>query len=119
MSKKRATNFFSGFLKKRSDSIEELFVMSSNSTIIPDTLYHYYEKAKGPFANLSDLPIENTGQILDQIRLEGKVFASKRNSEYLRVRRELEDKIRRMFIEKVASPYVKGPIILCWGHVAS
>lgn len=33
-------------------------------------LYHYYEKATGPFKSISDLPDEKAEQILKNIRTE-------------------------------------------------
>jgi len=57
-------------------------------------LYHYYEAKVGAFISLSDLPLEETEKILDQIRAEGVAFASRRSKDYMRVRRELEEKAR-------------------------
>ena len=67
-------------------------------------LYHYYEASRGPFHNLSDLPLAEAERIQDQIRQEGRIFASQRSTDYLTIRRELEQRVRRLFIEKGGKP---------------
>ncbi|TBL67462.1 hypothetical protein [Paenibacillus thalictri] len=67
-------------------------------------LYHYYEAKNGPFNNLSALSNDEAQKVIDHIRLEGKVFASKRSEDYLIVRRELEEKVRDYFIRKGGKP---------------
>ena len=66
--------------------------------------YHYYEKAKGPFVNLSDLDAENAVKVMDDIRKQGEIFASKRDDSYLARRRELEQIARGIFIKKGGKP---------------
>lgn len=63
-------------------------------------LYHYFEKEKGPFVNLSELPLDEAQKIQDNLQNEGKVFAARRNPQYLSRRRYLEQLTRKMFIEK-------------------
>ena len=79
------------------------------------TLYHYYEFKIGPFVNLSDLSIEEAEKIQSGIRREGAVFASKRSSDYLVDRRELEDKIRNLFIYKGGKPLRERPHYMTLG----
>ena len=67
-------------------------------------LYHYYEAKIGAFISLSDLPLDEAEKILDHIRAEGVVFASRRSKEYMSIRRQLEEKARKMFIEKGGRP---------------
>ncbi len=71
---------------------------------VPDFLSHYYEAARGPFQNLSDLPLEEAEKVMQQIRTSAVGFASKRAADYLQVRRELEERVRRLFIEKGGVP---------------
>jgi hypothetical protein len=78
-------------------------------------LYHYYEQARGPFRNLSDLPLAEAERILDDIRLEGRVFASRRTRDYLTVRRGLEERVRALFIAKGGSPRRTRPHYLIVG----
>ena len=77
--------------------------------MMPDYLSHYYEAAEGPFRNLSHLPMDEAETILNAIRQEGTRFASKRNSDYLRIRRELERCVRQLFIEKGGQPLLQRP----------
>jgi hypothetical protein len=73
-------------------------------TLVPSFLSHYYEKASGPFRNLSDLPHEQAEQVMTSIRAAGTLFASKRSADYLIVRDELEARVRRLFVEKGGQP---------------
>lgn len=68
--------------------------------MIPAFVTHYYEAPRGPLLNLSDLPFQEAAEILTRIRQEGKTFASKRATDYLRIRRELEERVRQLFIAK-------------------
>ena len=72
-------------------------------------LYHYYEKDKGPFLNLSTLDMAEAESILDGIRKEGNVFAAQRQKGYLKRRRELEAKAREIFISKGGKPVSQAP----------
>jgi hypothetical protein len=71
--------------------------------------YHYFEKEKGPFRNLSKLPIEEANSISNQIRIEGKSFASQRKDDYLFIRRDLERQAREQFISKGGKPINSFP----------
>jgi hypothetical protein len=84
--------------------------------ILPNFLSHYYEASDGPFRNLSDLPLTEAEQILQQIRLgSSRRFASQRRSDYLPIRRDLEGKVRRLFIEKGGCPARERPHYLVLG----
>ncbi len=72
--------------------------------VCPEYIVHYYEASQGPFKSLSDLGFQEAELILQQIRQEGLVFASQRNQDYLTIRRSLEERIRRLFIEKHGQP---------------
>jgi hypothetical protein len=82
---------------------------------IPDFLSHYYERADGPFSNLSMLPPEQAEQILEGIRRNGNRFASQRASDYLKKRLELETKIRQRFEEKGGKPKLARPHYMILG----
>jgi len=70
----------------------------------PEFIVHYYEACQGPFRSLSDLSLEEAEAILQRIRQDGIVFASKRGMDYLEIRKSLETQIRRLFIEKDGQP---------------
>lgn len=72
-------------------------------------LYHYYEKDRGPFLNLSDLDIPQAQKILDRIKQENKVMAIHRYKGYLERRKELEQMAREIFISKGGKPVRKSP----------
>lgn len=80
-----------------------------------DKLYHYYEFRIGPFVNLSDLSIEEAEKVQSGIKREGAVFAGKRGSDYLIVRRALEDRVRCLFISKGGRPARERPHYMTLG----
>ncbi|WP_230986722.1 hypothetical protein [Cohnella fermenti] len=61
-------------------------------------MYHYYDKNIGPFKNLPKLSIEAAEEVSNQIKADGKTFASQRSNDYMDVRRELESKVRTLII---------------------
>jgi hypothetical protein len=67
-------------------------------------IVHHYEANQGSFRSLSDLSLEEAESILQRIRREGIVFASKRNMDYLGIRESLEEQMRQLFIEKDGHP---------------
>ena len=82
----------------------------------PDYLSHYYEASDGPFQNLSDLPLAEAEGILDEIRRSGgDRFASQRKADYLSVRRNLEEQVRKLFIAKGGRPRRERPHYLILG----
>ena len=80
-----------------------------------DRLHHYYEYRIGPFVNLSDLPMEEAEKIQSEIKKKGAVFASKRDGNYLKVRSELEDKVRYLFVQKGGKPVREKPHYMTLG----
>jgi hypothetical protein len=84
--------------------------------VVPTNCYHYYEQEVGPFASLSQLPMEDAERILGQIRAEGTRFASKRAIDYVRVRTELEQLARGLFIDKGGKPKTSVPYYLTLGR---
>lgn len=83
--------------------------------MLPTDLYHYYDCSRGPFRNLSDLPLAEAEAILDAIRTRGDGFASKRQADYLTIRRGLEDFVRARFVEKGGQPKRERPHYLILG----
>lgn len=82
---------------------------------IPQHLYHYYEATVGPFVNLSDLPQAEAEIILEGIRRRKLIFAGERSSEYLTIRRALEEKVRAAFIRKGGEPTRRRPHYMTLG----
>jgi hypothetical protein len=76
---------------------------------LPDFLSHYYEASAGPCRSLSDLPFDAAEAIQERIRSEGNRFASQRAADYLAVRRELEERIRALFVAKGGQPWRARP----------
>lgn len=61
-------------------------------------MYHYFDKDIGPFKNLSELSYSEAAQVVERIRQDGSMFASRRSNDYMQIRRELEAKARDQFI---------------------
>jgi hypothetical protein len=85
---------------------------------IPNFLAHYYDAVTGPFVNLSDLPAEEAEIILERIRREGQIFASRRALDYLAIRRELEGRVRHLFELKGGQPVRQRPHYIVLGACA-
>lgn len=83
--------------------------------ILPDTLYHYYERTRGPFRNLSDLPEAEAKAVLDRLRRQRDGFASQRSADYLHIRRTLEDRVRARFIALGGQPKRERPHYMTLG----
>lgn len=79
-------------------------------------LYHYYDESTGPFHNLSDLPLHEAEQVLNELRQQNIGFASKRSQDYLSIRRELEAKARNLFIAKGGQPSRAYPHYMTLGE---
>lgn len=75
----------------------------------PKFLSHYYEADDGPFRSLTDLPEAQAEAVLQKIRRTGDRFASQRQEDYLSIRRELEERVRGLFIEKGGQPLRMRP----------
>ena len=86
--------------------------------MLPEYLCHYFEKAVGPLVSLSDLPAEKAEALQERLRREGKVFASRRQAEYLGIRRGLERQIRELFIGKGGQPQRERPHYFILGECA-
>ncbi|WP_449621092.1 hypothetical protein [Robertmurraya sp. Marseille-Q9965] len=72
-------------------------------------LYHYYERDSGPFKNLSELVRADAENIMKKLQLENRTFAAKRPPDYLKIRKELEGKMRELFILKGGEPRTVFP----------
>ena len=84
-------------------------------TPLPDFLTHYYEASCGPFRSLTHLSVEEAEALQQRIREEGNRFASRRAADYLTIRRELETRIRELFIAKGGQPRRERPHYLILG----
>ena len=64
-------------------------------------LYHYFDKAVGPFISLSDIPIEEAKAIMDKIKQArpGTLHAG-RHPEYMERRHRNENKLKTLFMQK-------------------
>jgi hypothetical protein len=87
----------------------------TDTPILPVFLSHYYEAQEGPFRSLTDLPQDEAEVVLQQIRQAANRFASRRAADYLPIRRELEDRIRQMLIDKGGRPVRARPHYLILG----
>jgi hypothetical protein len=71
-------------------------------------LYHYFDKSKGPFKNLSALSVEDGIKIQNEKKKKKMgahaFFASQRNDGYIERRKELEKIALEIFIQKDGKP---------------
>ncbi|WP_079909034.1 hypothetical protein [Paenibacillus sp. 32352] len=78
-------------------------------------LYHYYEADRGAFRNLSSLSDEEANKVMNDLKRDPALFASRRSDSYLAVRRELEHKARELFIAKGGKPLNRYPHYMTLG----
>ncbi len=76
---------------------------------------HYFEALRGPFKTLSDLPKEEADRLQDELRQDAALFASKRDESYLRTRRDLEQRVRDLFIQRGGRPSRNTPFTMVLG----
>jgi hypothetical protein len=86
-----------------------------NPMSVPDFLSHYYEAANGPFRSLTRLPLGEDERLLDEIRRAGSVFAGQRAPDYLAIRRELEARVRALFVARGGQPVLRQPHYMILG----
>ncbi|WP_440117917.1 hypothetical protein [Paenibacillus sp. QZ-Y1] len=80
--------------------------------------YHYFEKSLGPFLNLSSLSEYEAEAVSQQIRQEGRNFASQRSADYMTIRRTLEQKAYEQYIAKGGKPTNRYPHYMTLGACA-
>ncbi|PZT53464.1 hypothetical protein [Paenibacillus silvae] len=78
--------------------------------------YHYFEKRRGPFRNLSSLTVAEAEAVSQQIRQQGRIFASQRSSDYMIIRRELEQLAYDKFTAKGGRPLQTYPQYMTLGR---
>lgn len=76
---------------------------------VPDFLTHYFDAARGPLRSLTALSAQDADRIQAQICAEAECFASQRSPDYLAIRREIEARIRELFIVKGGQPERSTP----------
>jgi len=80
-------------------------------------LYHYFEKEKGPFITLSDLPDDEAVKIHKSLEINENNF-SKRNfdGKYIQNRRIIENWLYGAFMKKDGKPERKNPHYMILGE---
>jgi len=79
------------------------------------SLFHYFDTEIGPFKNLSKLTLEHAEELSKQLKQDDMKFASQRSSDYIIIRRELEQLARSQFIMKGGRPKNPFPHYLTLG----
>ena len=80
-------------------------------------LYHYYDKAIGPFKNLSDLSIKDANRVLQEIAsTKPGVQCAKRNSNYMQARIYYENILRTEFQKKGGLIFRQSPHYMVVEH---
>lgn len=79
-------------------------------------LYHYYEAERGPFRNLSGLNRTDAKRVMEELKKDAALFASRRPDDYMDTRREMEARARAMFIQKGGKPILSYPHYMTVGE---
>ncbi|HHW10841.1 MAG TPA: GNAT family N-acetyltransferase [Firmicutes bacterium] len=82
-------------------------------------LYHYFERGREPFQNISAIPIEEAKAVLRHLRQMNPAFADLKDdltiAWFLRRRKELEELARNLFRQKGGRPLLAVPHYLSFG----
>jgi hypothetical protein len=83
-----------------------------------ETLAHLYKRGTTPFRSISALSDVEAIDIMRALYQEGSVFWErfKAPAEYLHLRRQVEEWVRREFIAKGGQPRTDYPIYMVWGR---
>ena len=80
-------------------------------------LYHYYDKAIGPFVNLSDIPVDEAKMVLETIKKDRPhVQSANRQPTYVEDRHYYEEILRTEFTKKGGIIYRKVPHYMVIEH---
>lgn len=81
------------------------------------SLYHYYDKAIGPFVNLSDIPMDEAMDIIHQIKRDRpNVQCAQRDAHYMFRRHMYEDILKKEFLKKGGKIERSAPHYMVVGH---
>ena len=67
-------------------------------------LYHYFEKERGPFLTVSDLPYDNAVKVFEEFKTTNSNMVPPHIEWFLTRRKELENTVRDLFIKKGGKP---------------
>jgi hypothetical protein len=83
-----------------------------------DNLFHLYKRGTAPFRTLSALSERDAIDVMQSLFIEGAVIWErfKQPEEYLRLRKQVEEWLRREFIAKGGQPRADYPIYMVWGR---
>lgn len=82
-------------------------------------LYHYYEKSKGPFLSISDLPHDDAINKLKEIRKRNPNLVNPHMEWFLSRRHEMEQTVRDLFCKKGGKPVRMHPFYMTVGEIHS
>lgn len=74
---------------------------------LPDFLTHYYRET--PFRSLTHLTDEEAAVVVDGLDCSSAADFRLTQPQYLRLRREVESKMRRLFVDKGGRPELEAP----------
>lgn len=81
--------------------------------MLPDRLYHYYEKSRGPFLSISELSFDEFTKLMNDLATqktpENRFDESWKRDFYIQFRPYVERTIRNRFIEKGGKPVTDAP----------
>ena len=83
-----------------------------------ETLAHLYKRGTVPFRSISALSDAEAIDIMRTLYMEGSVIWErfKEPADYLQLRRQVEDWLRREFVAKGGQPRTDYPIYMVWGR---
>lgn len=86
---------------------------------IPDFITHYYLAERQPFLTLSELEMGESNPIFEELQSRHKKDAKyhrRYGKNYIHTRKQIEDTLRRIFIERGGKPIRKYPFYFVLGE---
>ncbi|MEM7080033.1 MAG: hypothetical protein AAF513_15535 [Pseudomonadota bacterium] len=87
--------------------------LSGRADVVPDTLYHYYEKSRGPLRSISELSQQEFTALMHEIGAQGtpenRFDEAWKRDFYLHFRPYLERTIKARFEAKGGRPRIDAP----------
>ena len=79
-------------------------------------LYHYFEKSKGPFLSITELPLDKAVDTLNEIKNRNQNLVNPNIDWFLKSRYEMEQKVREQFVAIGGKPERKSPVYMTLGE---
>ena len=79
-------------------------------------LYHYFDKNRGPFLSVTEMPYDSARNLLEENKRKDPKSVNPNIEWFLKTRYEMENKIREMFVDIGGKPIRNAPFYMTLGE---